>query len=244
MLFSIIIPTYNEEKYIEQCLQSILHQNVNRTEFEILVSDGASLDKTCSIAEKLADKIIVHEKRGASVQRNYGAQEAQGEILVFIDADTHLDSNFLAALKEQFVDKKVAAVSGIAYPADGKLPQHFVYRATYILMQVLHVMNLSLFPAMCVAYRKQAFEHAGGFREDFTTLEDLDLSKRVSKKGVTKIATRAHAFSSTRRIHKHLVTTVAYHIYCDIRYLLTGKGPRRYPKVEELQSWRDLWKST
>jgi len=135
------------------------------------------------------------------------------------------------------------AVSGIAFPSDGKLPQRFVYRATYILMQVLHFMNLSLFPAMCVAYRKQAFENAGGFREDFTTLEDLDLSKRVSKIGVTKIATHAHAFSSTRRIHKHLVTTVAYHIFCDIRYLLTGKGPRRYPKVEEIQSWRDLWKS-
>jgi GT2 family glycosyltransferase len=110
-------------------------------------------------------------------------------------------------------------------------------------MRILHSINLSLFPAMCVAYRKQAFENAGGFREDFTTLEDLDLSNRVSKLGLTKIAAHAHAFSSTRRIHKHLMTTVAYHIYCDIRYLLTGKGPRSYPKVEELQSWRDLWKS-
>jgi len=243
MEFSVIVPTCNEEKYIEQCLQSILHQKINRAEFEIIVSDGASSDKTCTIAEKLADRIVVDEKRGASVQRNYGAQYANGEILVFIDADTNLGSNFLAVLKEEFIDKKVVAVSGIAFPSDGKLPQRFVYRATYILMQVLHFMNLSLFPAMCVAYRKQAFENAGGFREDFTTLEDLDLSKRVSKIGVTKIATHAHAFSSTRRIHKHLVTTVAYHIFCDIRYLLTGKGPRRYPKVEELQSWRDLWKS-
>ena len=243
MEFSVIVPTYNEEKYIEQCLQSILRQNINRADFEIIVSDGASSDKTHTIAEKLADKIVVNEKRGASVQRNYGAQYAKGEILVFIDADTYLDSSFLAAFKEQFNDKKVVAVSGIAYPAGGKLPQRFVYRATYILMQVLHLMNLSLFPAMCVAYRKQAFENAGGFRVDFTTLEDLDLSKRISKTGLTKIATRAHAFSSTRRIHKHLVTTVAYHIFCDIRYLLTGKGPRRYPKVEELKSWRDLWKS-
>jgi len=244
MLFSIIVPTYNEEKYIEQCLQSLQHQNVDRAEFEIIVSDGASSDSTHTLAAKLADRIVVNEKRGASVQRNYGAQQARGEIFVFIDADTHLDSNFLAALKEEFADKKVAAVSGIAYPADGKIPQRLVYRATYVLMQVLHTMNLSLFPAMCVAYRRQAFIDAGGFREDFTTLEDLDLSKRVSKSGDTKIATRAHAFSSTRRIHKHLVTTVAYHIFCDIRYLLTGKGPKRYPKVEELQSWRDLWKST
>ena len=244
MLFSIIVPTYNEEKYIEQCLQSLQHKNVDRAEFEIIVSDGASSDSTHTLAAKLADRIVVNEKRGASVQRNYGAQQARGEIFVFIDADTHLDSNFLAALKEEFADKKVAAVSGIAYPADGKIPQRLVYRATYVLMQVLHTMNLSLFPAMCVAYRRQAFIDAGGFREDFTTLEDLDLSKRVSKSGDTKIATHAHAFSSTRRIHKHLVTTVAYHIFCDIRYLLTGKGPKRYPKVEELQSWRDLWKST
>jgi glycosyltransferase involved in cell wall biosynthesis len=244
MLFSVIIPTLNEEKFIEHCLQSILHQRVDRTEFEIIVSDGASTDKTFTIAEKLADRVIVNEKRGASVQRNYGVLQAKGEIFVFIDADTHLENNFLTALKEQFSDPRVVAVSGIAYPADGKLPQRLVYRGTYILMQVLHLLNLSLFPAMCVAYRRQAFENAGGFREDFTTLEDLDLSKRISASGVTRIATRAHAFSSTRRIHKHLVTTVAYHIFCDVRYLITGKGPRRYPKVEELHSWRDLWKST
>jgi len=244
MLFSIIVPTYNEEKFIERCLQSILQQTIDRAEFEILVSDGASSDKTRSIAENYTDKIEVNEKKGASVQRNYGAKHANGDIFVFIDADTYLDRGFLAALKEQFIDQNVVAVSGIAYPADGKLPQRLVYRGTYLLMQILHSLNLSLFPAMCVAYRKDAFERAGGFREDFTTLEDLDLSKRVSKLGITKIARRAHAFSSTRRIHKHLFTTVAYHIYCDVRYLFTGKGPRRYPKVEELQSWRDLWKST
>jgi glycosyltransferase involved in cell wall biosynthesis len=243
MFFSIIVPTYNEEHFIEKCLRSIIKQDISRSEFEVIVSDGASTDKTNNIAEKLADRIIVNEKKGASVQRNYGAQHAKGEILVFIDADTYLDHNFLEAIKEQFGDKNVVAVAGIAYPSDGELLQRFVYRATYILMQVLHSINLSLFPAMCVAYRRQTFESAGGFREDFTTLEDLDLSKRVSKLGVTKIATRAHAFTSTRRIHKHLMTTVAYHIFCDIRYLLTGKGPRRYPKVEELQSWRDLWKS-
>ena len=243
MEFSIIVPTYNEEKYIEQCLRSILQQNAERSEFEVIVSDGGSSDKTKDIAEQLADRIVVNERKGASVQRNYGVKHARGEILVFIDADTHLDSNFLVAIKEKFFDSNVVAVTGIAYPADGKLPQRFVYRATYILMRVLHSMKLSLFPAMCVAYRKQAFESAGGFREDFTTLEDLDLSRRVSKLGVTKIATNAHAFSSTRRIHKHLITTVVYHIVCDVRYLLTGKGPRRYPKVEELHSWRDLWKS-
>jgi glycosyltransferase involved in cell wall biosynthesis len=243
MFISIIVPAYNEELFIEKCLLSVIHQEFVRSEFEVIVSDGGSSDKTNTIAKKLADRIVVHEKKGASVQRNYGAKQAKGEILVFLDADTYLDSNFLIAIKEQFVDSNVVAVAGIAYPADGKLPQRFVYRATYILMRVLHFAKLSLFPAMCVAYRKKAFESAGGFREDFTTLEDLDLSKRVSKLGITKIAIRAHAFSSTRRIHKHLVTTVAYHIFCDVRYLLTGKGPRRYPKVEELHSWRDLWKS-
>jgi glycosyltransferase involved in cell wall biosynthesis len=243
MLFSIIVPAYNEEKYIEQCLRSILQQTVDRPEYEIIVSDGASSDNTQTIAKQLSDKIVVNERRGASVQRNYGAQQAQGDILVFIDADTTLDKYFLSALKEQFKDQRVVAVSGIAYPADGNLPQRLVYRATYRLMQIFHFMNLSLFPAMCVAYRKRAFDDAGGFREDFTTLEDLDLSKRVSKSGLTKIAARAHAYSSTRRIQKHLVSTVAYHIFCDMRYLLTGKGPRRYPKAEEIQSWRDLWKS-
>ena len=47
------------------------------------------------LRNQLSDRIVVNEKRGASVQRNYGAQHAKGEIFVFIDADTYLDSNFL-----------------------------------------------------------------------------------------------------------------------------------------------------
>jgi len=242
MEFSIIIPTYNEEKYIERCLHSIRQQTLHRSAYEIIVSDGASSDKTCDCAGALADRIVVNEKRGASIQRNYGAQHAQGDILIFVDADTYLDTSFLSILKKEFVDTNVVAATGIVFPADGKLPQRFVYRATYRLMQFLHMMKLSLFPAMCVAYRKQAFQHVDGFREDFTTMEDLDLSNRISKIGMTRIVTQAHAFSSTRRIEKHLVSTVLYHIFCDVRYLLTGKGARRYPKVEELHSWRDLWK--
>jgi glycosyltransferase involved in cell wall biosynthesis len=243
MFFSIVVPTYNEEQYIERCLRSILNQDVNRSDYEIIVSDGNSLDKTRTIAEELADKIVVKEQRGASIQRNYGSQHANGDILVFVDADTQLDCQFLSMVKQQFSNTHVVGVTGIAFPADGRFLQRFVYRATYWLVHIFHWFNISLFPGMCVAYRRPTFKQVNGFREDFTTLEDLDLSKRISTLGKMRIASKAHAFVSTRRIEQHLITTVAYHIYCDMRYLLTGKGPHRYPKVEEIHTWKDLWKT-
>jgi glycosyltransferase involved in cell wall biosynthesis len=243
MQFSFIVPTYNEEQYIEPCLNSIRQQNLQRTEYEVIVSDGNSHDHTRDRAARFADRIVINEKRGASVQRNYGAKHATGDVLVFIDADTKICPDFLSILKIYFTDPATVAVTGIAFPADGYLPQRFVFRATYWLVYVFHWLHLSLFPGMCVAYRRDAFESVQGFCEDYTTLEDLDLSKRIAILGKTQVASKAHAYTSTRRIEKHLISTVAYHIYCDARYLITGKAPRRYPKVEELQSWRDLWKS-
>jgi glycosyltransferase involved in cell wall biosynthesis len=242
MKYSIIVPTYNEEKFVEQCLNSIRKQNVDKNEYEVIVSDGASVDSTYEKAVKIADKVIINEKRGASIQRNFGARQAKGDVLVFIDADTHIDPLFIKCLGEKFIDQNTVAVTGIAHPADGGILQRFVYRMTYWLVRVFHWTGVSLFPGMCVAYRRQAFEAVNGFREDFTTLEDLDLSNRISKLGKTYVAGRAIAYSSTRRIQKHLLSTVLYHIFCDTRYLMTGRGPKYYPKSEEINSWKDLWK--
>ena len=94
-----------------------------------------------------------------------------------------------------------------------------------------------------VAYKREVFNKLGGFREDFGIVEDLDMSRRISSLGTCRINKNAHAFVSTRRLEKHLLSTVAFHIYSDIKYLLTGKTSKYYPKVEEMNSWKDLWQN-
>ena len=166
-----------------------------------------------------------------------------GDILVFIDADATLSSDFLFQCHQVFQNSAVAGMTGIAQPSDGGIMQRFVYRGTYCLVRIFHLFNVSLFPGICIAYRRDAFKKLGGFREDFGIVEDLDLSRRMSRLGKCTINKKAHAFVSTRRLEKHLFSTVTFHIYSDIKYLLTGKTSTYYPKAEEVNSWKDLWQN-
>ncbi len=242
MQFSIIIPTYNEEQYIVPCLQSVLQQDIDRSEYEVIVSDANSTDRTRDLAKLLADKIVVTDERGIALGRNRGARSAAGDIFVFVDADALLHPSFLRMLSTQFTNSKIVGVTGIARAYDGTIPQRFVYRATYWLVKFFLVFHLPLFPGICVAYRREEFLHVNGFREDFGIVEDLDLSRRISKIGKVVFDSHVKATVSTRRLSKHLATTVGYHIYNDLRYLFTGSAARQYPKTEETHSWKDLWK--
>jgi cellulose synthase/poly-beta-1,6-N-acetylglucosamine synthase-like glycosyltransferase len=240
--FSVIIPTYNEESYIQRCLTSIDRQDFPRTGFEIIVSDASSTDGTLDVARSLADNVVVGERRGIAHGRNVGARASNGQILVFVDSDVELEPSFLTTLAGVFRDDRVVGVTGRAWPSDGGAFQKFVYVGTYELTRLLWLFGLPLFPGLCVAYRRNAFDAVGGFREDFGISEDLDLSRRIAKHGACKTVYRARARVSTRRLEHHAISTVLFHIYHDLRYLLTGRSARAYPKSEEITSPHDLWR--
>jgi cellulose synthase/poly-beta-1,6-N-acetylglucosamine synthase-like glycosyltransferase len=230
-----------EEQSIEPCLRSIVHQEYDHGEYEVIVSDAMSTDRTLEIARRYTHNIVTSARRGIAFGRNVGALSAQGEIFLFVDADATLAPDFLSQCDSVFDHQSVVAVSGIAYPADGKFFPRAVYHGTYLLVRFFSLLGIYLFPGICVAYRRSAFEAVQGFREDFGIVEDLDLSRRVSKIGKCRVVPAAHAYVSTRRLEKHGLSTVLFHIYSDILYLLTGTAARYYPKKEEVHSWRDLW---
>jgi glycosyltransferase involved in cell wall biosynthesis len=243
MRYSIIVPTYNEENYVGRCLQSIRDQRYDRSQFEVIVADANSTDNTQKVSTPLCDRFVSTEKRGIALGRNLGAAHATGEYFVFVDADAVLEQNFLAHLDVSFHDNATVAVTGLARPSDGRTFPRLVYTMTYVLVRVFATTGLPLFPGICVAYRAREFKDASGFREDFGVVEDLDLSRRVSKLGKCVINKNAIAHVSTRRLGNHALSTVLFHIYSDLRYLLTGRAAPTYLKHEELHTWRDLWRS-
>ena len=108
--FSIIIPVYNAEKYLEQCIESVLCQT--ESNFELLLINDGSTDNSMIICEKysqLDKRIIVINKEngGASSARNVGLDHARGEMIVFIDSDDSIGKNYLKLLEfkdnEEFV---------------------------------------------------------------------------------------------------------------------------------------------
>jgi len=116
MKLSIILPTYNNEKTIEDCLKSIFSQEYSRKDFEVLFIDGGSKDKTLSIAKKYPVKIIKNPKRNEESARIIGINRAKGEILCFVDADNILVGNdWFKKMLEPFMDKEIVFADTLYY---------------------------------------------------------------------------------------------------------------------------------
>jgi len=98
-MISVIIPTYNEENVIVDCLQSLLKQKMR--DFEIIVVDDGSTDSTTdkvNAVDSSKVKIFTQDHKGPAAARNLGANNAKGEILVFVDADMTFEKVFLRKL--------------------------------------------------------------------------------------------------------------------------------------------------
>lgn len=100
-MISIIIPIFNAEKELNRMLQSIQNQSV--TEYEVIMIDDGSRDKSAEICKKFAShdtrfQYYYQENKGVSTARNNGLKKARGEYITFVDADDEIDSNYLEVL--------------------------------------------------------------------------------------------------------------------------------------------------
>jgi len=111
---SIIIPVYNEENYLRQCLEAIVAQ-IEPAD-EVIVIDNNSTDKTVEIAKEFDFvKLLREKKQGVFYARNKGFDAAKSEIIGRIDADTRLDPDWTRQVKRIFLDDQVAAATGPVY---------------------------------------------------------------------------------------------------------------------------------
>ncbi len=103
-LISIIIPTFNEEKNIKKCIDSLLeHSYPNQ---EIIVVDDGSKDSTVELLKNLSVKLLTQQHLGPAKARNKAAGEAKGDILVFVDADMTFDKDFITDLVTPIIEEK------------------------------------------------------------------------------------------------------------------------------------------
>ena len=104
-LVSVIVPVYNSEKYLEECIESILNQT--NQDFELLLVNDGTNDNSQKIIDeyvaKYPDKVygFVKENGGLSDARNYGVERAKGEYIIFIDSDDYVDDELLEKAHQQ-----------------------------------------------------------------------------------------------------------------------------------------------
>lgn len=123
-LISVIVPVYNVEGYLENCIQSVLNQNYSN--FELILVDDGSTDSSGSICDQFASKYqkiqVIHMKHtgSPSIPRNKGMQFAHGEWITFLDADDYIDNDMLSYLqnlcKTQNSDMALCGVRHIGFP--------------------------------------------------------------------------------------------------------------------------------
>ena len=113
---TIIVCTYNGEKYIKDCLDALIEQDYPKDKYEIIVVDDGSIDKTNEIASKYSVKVIKHEKNlGICSARNTGLRNANGTIVAYTDDDCIVKKGWLKNLVKFYGDN-VIAVGGLTVP--------------------------------------------------------------------------------------------------------------------------------
>lgn len=202
---SFIIPVFNGESTIKQCLKSIETINYPKNKIEIIVVDNNSTDSTVQILNQFKIILVKEIKQGRSYARNKGASIAQGELLAFIDSDCVLDKNWAKELIQSFQFPFIGAAQGAIVPSGvtkNSLDQ-FRYRrvrnytkGSFIVLDIL----ASNFPAINSAafmIRKKVFDQINGFDPQMLRHEDADIAKRVFIQGfglASEIKAKAYVY--------------------------------------------------
>ncbi|MCX8170525.1 MAG: glycosyltransferase [Candidatus Bathyarchaeota archaeon] len=198
MRASVVIPTLQEGKYIGRLLAKIAGVNPR---LEIIVVDGGSTDGTVEAAKSFTDKVYVLNRRGIGRARNYGALKANGDVIIFMDADVEPPPGFVDRVLLAFEDKRVVGATCNIMPK-GSSPFLSAFFLFYnLLLRLLsHIKPHSR--GEFIAVRREAFLKVGGFDERLPCLEDHDLAFRLSKIGRILFLSDLTVYESMRRFKR------------------------------------------
>lgn len=187
VLFSIIIPTLNEEKFLPRLLASLTQQT--HKNFEVIVVDGSSKDKTVSVAKKFAANlpsltIIQTKKPSLPLQRNMGAGAARGDWYVFVDADSVFLPYFTDRARTFIADRSPRLFT-TWFRSDTDDPKDGVYTLFgNVYLEATLMFKKPLTPGPLTIVRRDAFEEVGGYDEEHAYNEDVDFGLRLYKAGI------------------------------------------------------------
>ena len=186
-IISIIIPVYNGSKYLHRCLSSILASSY--TFYEIIVVDDCSTDNSKNIAEDFGTRVYeLSQQSGPAAARNFGVNQANGDILLFLDSDIQIQRGTLSRISGIFRDNpNISAVFGSYDNAPEE--KDVVSQYKNLLHHYTHQhadKDAKTFWAGCGAVRKEAFQKVGGFdqkRYPNPSIEDIELGYRMKRMG-------------------------------------------------------------
>lgn len=197
MKISVIIPTLNEEKYLPKLLGDLKKQTFD--DFEVIVTDAFSKDKTRKIAESYGAKVV--DGGMPAVARNAGAKVARGDFLYFLDADVRLKKDFLQKsfneIQERFLDLATCEL----VPISDLLIDKVFHRVSNIFVKLQQYSD-PIISGCCILVSRRLFEKIGGFDEKLKLAEDHNFAKRAAVWRKMGVLLDTDIMLSVRRLRK------------------------------------------
>lgn len=219
MTLSFVVPAYNEEHYLPDCLRSILRETAGRPDVEIIVVDNASTDQTAAVARSFPGvRVVAEPRKGLPHARQAGFLASRGTLVANVDADARLPAGWLAQVLAGFsADPGLVALSGPLVYYDLSPRERLLVRVFYATAWLTYVANRyvlrvgSMVQGGNFVLRRTALEQIGGFNLDLTFYgEDTDLARRLPRCGRVRFTFALPMFSSARRLKKEGILTMAW----------------------------------
>lgn len=229
MTVSFVIPAFNEERYLSDCLQSILRETAEMGDaVEIIVVNNGSTDRTREVALRVPGVRVVDEPRkGLPYARQAGFLASTGELIANVDADSRLPEGWLTTVLQGFAqDRSLAALSGPLVYYDLSPRERLLVRGFYGIAWLMYALNRyvlrvgSMVQGGNFVVARPALERIGGFNVAITFYgEDTDLARRLHEVGRVLFTFDLKMFSSARRLKKEGILRMA--LRYSVNYLWT-----------------------
>ena len=222
---SIVVPMYNEEKIVGECIKALLNQSYPSDRYEVIVvSDGCNdnseevIRNFITSENKLDIKLLRQQNQGAAAARNFGAKSSRGTIVLFIDADCIADYRWIEEMIKPFSKNNVVGVQG-AYKTKQK---EIVAKLAQIefeerFKKLQQTENVDFVGSFSAAYKREVFEKFKGFNTKFVMNEDVDLAYRISSDG--------------------------YKLYFNLDAVVYHLHPESLLKYIRVKFWRGFWRT-
>lgn len=218
-MLSIIIPTLNEEEYLPILLRSIKKQAYK--DYEIIVADAGSTDKTLEIAKNHGCKITGGGHPGKG--RNMGAERAKGDLLLFLDADAELPRKFLIRFLNE-CERRQLDIAGCALKIKSRKK---IYRLIEKLYRSYFTSTQKFYPhaTNCIFIKTSLHEAIGGFDEKILLGEDFMYVRAAAKQGKFGFISTIYFYASPRRAEDDMTKLIIQYLLAE--GYMTFIGPIR-----------------
>ena len=239
---SLIIPTLNEEKYLEQTILSLLSNDYPSNKFEILLIDGLSKDNTLVIAQRLAKKfpnirLMSNPKIYQSAALNIGIRESKGDFIIRADAHAIYDKNYIRSTIDLLQKNEYSNVGPVQVSIGRTLVEKAIAKAMNSKIGMgnakYRLDKREVFEVKSVwlgAWKKETLIKINGFNENLPISEDFDLNYRLRRSGSKIAASNSiKAMYLVRKSLKGLFKQFYKYGFWKIKFLMT------YPEEFQLR---------